>query len=131
MQKFLVSGHMLGALSILFVMFLVIAIPISRRFVFKINHLAKDAYTKLILDVSTLLPVAALLWNLLVYCVSNTPASSWFVTAANAGVVAATTTTVPVTFAEAVAGAGESAVIYALIVVLCRLGASVWSDITK
>lgn len=118
MKPYLLSAHMLGALSILFVIGMVAIIPVLRYFLAK-PQLPKDMYGRLALDLTTLIPVAALLWNLLIYCISNTPL---------VGLIAKGNDPSPITFAAAVEGSGELAVIIAVLVVLFKLCAGIWHD---
>lgn len=124
MQHLIVGPYGLATLFGTIVLVLLVGVWGGRKVLRKAD-LRRERYFKLLYDASTLIPVAVLLWNLMVYNFANTTMGGWvskelFVSTAGS-----------IAFADAIAGVGELPVLIAVSVVVFRLLSDIWADITR
>jgi heme A synthase len=124
MQHLLVGPYGLATLLVAVVLVLVLLVWGGRK-AFSKPALRRERYFKLLYDVFTLVPVAVLLWNLMVYNFANTAMGAWLSKeffGPSSGSIA---------FPDAIAGVGELPILIAVSVVVFRLVVDIWVDITR
>jgi hypothetical protein len=124
MQQLIVGPYGLATLFVAIVLVLLVGVWGTRK-LFGKSALRRERYFKLVYDASTLIPVAVLLWNLMVYNFANTAIGGWL------SKQVSTSPTSSIAFADAIAGVGELPILIAVSVVVFRLLLDIWVDIAR